>query len=116
MTSLEISASLVVGYVTPLVLSAYELYRRRQEAKAGPAGDALSGEGLRARLRELEDSALEQARLIDELSRTVESLARTVDAVLEENNRKAAQIRRLLFVGAGVAVTSLALSSWSLLR
>lgn len=106
----------ILSAVTPLVLSAYELYRRRQEAKAGPAGDALSGEGLRARLRELENSALEQARLIDELSRTVESLARAVDAVLEENNRKAAQIRRLLFVGAGVAVTSLALSSWSLLR
>ena len=106
----------ILSAVTPLVLSAYELYRRRQEAKAGPAGDALSGEGLRARLRALEDSALEQARLIDELSRTVESLARTVDAVLEENNRKAAQIRRLLFAGIGIAAAILALSTWSLLH
>lgn len=103
----------ILSAVTPLVLSAYELYRRRQEAKAGPAGEALSGEGLRARLRELEDSTLEQARLIDELSRSVESLARAVEAALEENRRKAAQSQRLLFAGIGIAATSLALSVWS---
>lgn len=106
----------ILSAVTPLVLSAYELYRRRQEAKAGPAGEALSGEGLRTRLRELEDSSLEQARLIDELSRSVESLTRAVEAALEENNRKATQIRRLLFAGIGTAATSLALSVWSLLH
>lgn len=106
----------ILSAVTPLVLSAYELYRRRREANAGPAGAALSGEGWRTRLRELEASDLEQARLIDELSRSVESLARAVEAALEENRRQAAQFQRRLWALGSFAGLAFGVALWALLR
>ncbi|MEY4940229.1 MAG: hypothetical protein RIQ93_1964 [Verrucomicrobiota bacterium] len=51
----------ILSAIAPLVLNALDQLRQRQAAKAAEAGDPVTGEALRTRLRELEQSALEQS-------------------------------------------------------
>lgn len=109
----------ILSAVTPLVLGAVDLYRRRQEATEGrpPAdGTPLNSDALRVRLRELEESDLEQSRLIGELSRQVEALAKTAAAAQDERRRTEALLQRVVWGLGTLAVASLALSIWALAR
>jgi len=75
--------------------------------KAGLASKAKEAQAQR--LKELEESDLEQARLISELSETVEQLAKAVQSQIEENKRRAARLRGLVCVAVVAALVSIAL-------
>jgi hypothetical protein len=95
------------------MMSALELYRRRNEAtvahlNADPS--TISRDGVRERLIELEAADLEQTRLISELSRQIEALARSAAAAQAERRR----LQPLLWVIGAAAAVSLVLSAWSL--
>ena len=105
----------IISAAAPLVMSAVELYRRRNEAKeTGAAGGG--GESLQARMRALEDADLEQSRLIAELSRSVEAMARTLEAAQTEKRRNEQTIRRLLGLAIALAVLSTGLTIWAIVR
>lgn len=110
----------IISAVTPLVLGALDLYRRRSGAEAAfsardtadsPAGH--SGAGLGRRLRALEQSELEQARLLSELSRNVESLAKVVAAQQEEIQRREARARTWLLLAFTLAAAGFGLAAWA---
>lgn len=99
----------------PLAMGAIDLYRKRSAARSGlVAGEAAgeraegeSGVGLTRRLRELEESDLEQARLLSELTRQVEMLAKTIEREMETARRRQAQLQLWLGVVGAVAVIAL---------
>jgi uncharacterized coiled-coil protein SlyX len=62
------------------------------------------------RLKELEDSDLEQARLISELSEAVAQLTKAAQSQIEENKARQAKIRRLVYLAVLIGIASLAIS------
>ena len=62
------------------------------------------------RLKELEESDLEQARMISELSENVERLAQAVQSAIEESKFREARLRRLVYIALVVGVASIAMS------
>ena len=66
------------------------------------------------RLKELEDSDLEQARLISELSENVEQLTKAIQSQIEENKARQAKILRLVYVAIALGIASLAISTITL--
>jgi predicted transcriptional regulator len=59
------------------------------------------------RLKELEDSDLEQARMISELSESVEQLARAMQSQIEETSARERRLRGLLYLAMIVSLASL---------
>jgi Fe2+ transport system protein B len=62
------------------------------------------------RLKELEESDLEQARMISELSENVERLAKAVQSEIEENKLREARLRRWVYAALVVGLVSIAIS------
>lgn len=111
----------IISAVTPLVLGALDLYRRRSGAHlddlpaAEAAGRPRQAGALNDRLRALEDSDLEQARLLSELSRNVEALARAVASQQEDSQRRARRMKRVVAAALALAGAALvlALLAWT---
>ena len=76
--------------------------------KAGLA--SKDKEAQAQRLKDLEESDLEQARIISELSENVERLAKAVQSEIEENQLREARLRRLVYLALVVGLASIALS------
>lgn len=94
------------------MMSALELYRRRNEASdvhLNTDPSTISRDAVRERLIELEAADLEQTRLISELSRQIEALARSAAAAQAERRR----LQRLLWAIGAAAAASLVLSIWT---
>lgn len=109
----------IVTKFAPVVLDAFELYRRRREAKETAASAARDGRGpeeIQKRFRELEDSDVEQARLINELSTTVEALATSVEREIEDGKKREARLRQLVWIAFGVAGGTAAIAVWLAVR
>lgn len=102
-----------------MVLSALDLYRRRNDA-LGAETPAAPGTAplppVQQRLLALEESDLEQARLLSDLSQQVESLARVVAAQAEEARRREAALRRWTLAAVGLAAVAGVLACWVALR
>ncbi len=75
--------------------------------KAGLA--SKDKEAQAQRLKELEESDLEQARMISELSENVEQLAKAVQSQIEENKRREARLRGLVHVAVIASIVSIAI-------
>lgn len=110
----------IITAVTPLVLGAFDLYRRRSEARVPAVASAADlprlAEALHKRMKELEDSDLEQARLLSGLSQQVEALARTLEAEAQEHRRREARWRRWIVGSLAAALVALVFAIWGLLR
>src|SRR6266481_6429194 len=76
--------------------------------KAGLA--SKDKEAQAQRLKELEESDLEQARMISELSENVEQLAKAVQSQIEENKQREARLRVLIYIAAAASLVSIAIS------
>ena len=68
------------------------------------------------RLKELEDSDLEQARLTSELSERLGQLTKAVQSKIEEDKARQARMRSLLYLAIAIGIGSLVISLVSLLR
>ncbi len=101
----------IISAVTPLVLGAFDLYRRRSEARPpqlAPDGAALSSRyaaALQKRMEELESSDLEQARLLSDLSKNLEALARAIESQNQEQQRREQRLT-LWLLGVGAAAVA----------
>ena len=109
----------ILHALTPLALKAIELYRKRSATQsdlnglvAAGSDQPVTGELMARRLRELEESDLEQARLLSELTRQVEALAQTTAQEIDSTRRRDARTRALLgFIGLQ-ALTALIVAVW----
>ncbi len=110
----------IVSTLAPLVMGAFELYRKRREAKDAARGQPhelmLSPEGLQKKLRELEDANVEQARLMSELSNTVEALAMTLQREIAESRKREAGLRQLVWAACAFSGAGLAVALWAVVR
>jgi hypothetical protein len=112
----------IISAVAPIVLSALDLYRKRSRTRASgvAAGfeEPTTEEGghpeWASRLRALEDSDLEQARLLRDLSQQVEQLARALEAQVTQQRERERRLQRRFWgslVVAGLALV-LAVVAW----
>jgi|GEM_PF-4396743 len=111
----------IVSALAPLVMGAFDLYRKRREAKeideSSSAQEFMrSPEGLIKHLQELENADVEQARLISELSNTVEALATTLEGEMKEAKKRERRMHQLVWGACVFSVASLGLAVWALLR
>lgn len=110
----------IVSALAPVVMGAFDLYRRRREAKedggSRSPGFALSPEEIRKRLEELEGADVEQARLISELSNTVEALATTLEREIDESKKRETRLRLMLWCTGVCSLASLGLVIWMLAK
>lgn len=110
----------IVSTLAPLVMGAFDLYRKRREAKDATRSQnhesMLSPEGLQKKLRELEDANVEQARLMSELSNTVEALATTLQREIDESKKREAAMRQLVWAACAFSGGSVAVTLWAIFR
>ena len=113
----------IITAIAPVVLGAFDLYRKRREATEAhaklPVGDQELGrtaEDIRRRMQELEQSDVEQARLISELSNTIEALTKTLQREIEDGRAKDARLRQMLWIAMAGGAVNLLLVLWIALR
>src|SRR5690606_21277502 len=110
----------IISAVTPLVLGAFDLYRRRSEARISPVAvsDATQlprlAESLQQRMQGLEESDLEQARLLTDVTKNVETLARALESQLVAARAREDKLRWWLIATTGVAAVALVTAVWAL--
>lgn len=108
----------IISALTPVVLGAFDLYRKRREAaeaqlRTTPPQEITRTEvELRKRMQELEASDVEQARLISELSNQVEALAKNLQAEIDAGQRRDVQLRQRLWMAYAAAGLSLLVAVW----
>jgi hypothetical protein len=112
----------IISAVTPLVLGAFDLYRRRSEARTPqlapgePPHSARSAAALQQRMQELEASDLEQARLLSDLSKNLEALARAIESQTQDQRRREARLKTWLLATGCAAAVALILAVWAMAR
>lgn len=112
----------IISALTPVVLGAFDLYRKRREATeahartVAPQDTTRQENELRTRMQELEASDVEQARLISELSNQVEALAKNLQAEIDAGQRRDIQLRQRIWIAYAVAGVSLLAAVWLGLR
>ena len=110
----------IISAVTPLVLGAFDLYRRRSEARTTSVSVADAGqlprlaEALQQRMQGLEESDLEQARLLSDVAKSVENLARALESQLAAARAREERSRRWLIATTLVAAAAVVLALWGL--
>ena len=112
----------IISALTPVVLGAFDLYRKRREAREahsapGALASAVSSpQELRKRMDELEASDVEQARLISELSNQVEALAKSLQQEINAGRARDLQLRQRLWIAYASAGLAVLLAVWLGLR
>ena len=110
----------IISAVAPLVLGAFDLYRRRSEARVAPVAvsDAsqlpLLAESLQQRMQALEESDLEQARLLTDVTKNVETLARALESQLAAAQARETRMRRWLIATSAATVVAFVIAVWAL--
>jgi phage shock protein A len=99
----------IISALSNVAGTAWELYRRAMQLNEGKR-EKQAHEALAKGVERLEDSHLEQARLISDLSKDLEQFAEAVQAELEDIRRREARLRTLVYLTLVVALASLAVS------
>lgn len=94
-----------------LAAAALELVNVRKARLASKDKEAQA-----QRLKELEESDLEQARLLSELSENVAQLAKAAQSQIEANKAREAVLRRLVYLALVLSLAAIALSLVSLFK
>jgi predicted transcriptional regulator len=97
----------ILPLLDPLARLAAAAMERVNIRKAGLA--SKDKEAQAQRLKELEESDLEQARIISELSENVEQLARAVQSQIEEHKQREAKLKVLVCIAVVASLVSIAM-------
>jgi Fe2+ transport system protein B len=95
----------ILPLLDPLARLAAAALERMNKRKAGLA--SKEKEAQAQRLKELEESDLEQARMISELSENVEQLARAVQSQMDETRLRQGRLRVLFYATVVVGLISI---------
>lgn len=112
----------IIAALAPLGVEALKLFGKRRAVVAAqtqqPENTDLArlAESLQKRMSELEESDVEQARLISELSKNLQKLAEALQAVSEERAKHEARQNRFLMIAFLLITACLATSVWAMLR
>ena len=99
----------IISALSNVAGTAWELYRRAVQVNEGKR-DKQAQEALAKGVERLEDSHLEQARLISDLSKDLEQFAEAVQAELEAIRRRETRLRILAYLSLAVAFAGLGVS------
>jgi hypothetical protein len=94
------------------IVSAVDQIQQRKKAKQ----ETEQSEGMIKGLKDLEDTDLEQERLIGELSRTVEDLAKAIDTEIEKNRARDLRNQWLAYAALILGTTALVIGIVVLVR
>jgi len=105
----------ILGALSSAASAAWDMYAKVKQAResslAKKGQDAFSN-----RIEKLEDTFLEQARMLSELSKDLEQFAKAMQAEMEEMQRRHARLKGILFVTVVVAVSALGVALFVLLK
>jgi hypothetical protein len=99
----------IIGAISNLASTTWEIYRKATEAKKS-SHDKQAQEALLRRIEDLEDSYLQQAGVISELSDELKQFAEAVQDEIEEHRKREARLRATLWGAAVISLTSLTIS------
>ena len=109
----------IVGTISNLATTAWDTYQKSKQVQQVLRSDRehkVAHEALAQRVDALEDSTLEQARLLSELSKDLEQFARATQAQMEAQEGQTRKARLILTLAIIVALISAGLSIFLLLR
>lgn len=112
----------IIAALAPLALEAMKLFGKRRTVVAAhtlqPENADISriAESLHKRMSELEESDVEQARLISELSKNLQRLAEALQSASEERATHETRQNRFLMVTLFLIAVCLSMCVWALLR
>jgi chromosome segregation ATPase len=89
--------------------TAWDLYRRAAQLTESKRGQQAQ-DSLAKNVDRLEESHLEQARLISELSRDLERFAQALQTEVQEIAQRQARLRALIYFALAVAATGVGIS------
>lgn len=105
----------ILGALSSVASAAWDMYAKVKQAREGSLAkkgqDALSN-----RVEKLEDTCLEQARMLSELSKDLEQFARAMQAEMEEMPRRYVRLKGILVVTAVAAASALGVALFVLLK
>jgi hypothetical protein len=99
----------IIGAISNLASTTWEIYRKATEVRKG-ARDKQAQEAFARRMEDLEDSYLQQARVISELSDELKQFAQAVQDEIEEHRKREARLRITLYAAAVISLISLTIS------
>jgi hypothetical protein len=105
----------LLGALSNVAGVAWEIYRKAAQTRE-LVQQNVTESALTERMASLEESSLEHARLISELSRDVEQFGAAIEVEIEAQRRRAAMVTRLLYASLVLTVSALALAIVSLLK
>ncbi|HSU57599.1 MAG TPA: hypothetical protein VLT36_26390 [Candidatus Dormibacteraeota bacterium] len=98
----------ILGAVSTVATTAWDTYSKIKRAKRDGA--------LPERVDKLEETCLEQARMLSELSREFERFVKAMQEAQEEQERRLAKLKGLVFGVTVVATSACAVAIWLLVR
>src|SRR6478752_10668011 len=99
----------IIGAFSSLATTTWEIYRKATEARDSKRTRQVQ-EALVLRVEELEDSSLEQLRIINELSEKLKDFTQAVQDEIEQYQVRQAKLKKIFLVVAGIGLVSLMLS------
>src|SRR5580765_4613180 len=99
----------IIGALSNVAGTAWDLYRRAMQANEVKR-DQHAQEALAKSVERLEDSHLEQARLVSDLSKDLEQFAEAVQGELEMFRRRETRLRIISYSALALALASLGIS------
>ncbi len=109
----------IVGTISNLATTAWDTYQKSkqvQQVLRANVENKAAQVALAQRVDQLEVTTLEQARLLGELSKDLEQFARAAQNQLEESDQRGKRIQFMLGLAVIVALASVGLSLFLLLR
>jgi hypothetical protein len=109
----------IVGTISNLATTAWDSYQKSkqvQQVLRANVENKAAQDALALRLDEVEATSLQQARLLSELSKDLEQFARATQTQLEEAHQRAKRTQFLLTLAIVVALASVGLSIYVLVR
>src|SRR3989442_14492842 len=99
----------IITTISNLATTTWEIYRKASLATEDKRRHRAQ-EMIEKRVDKLEDSALEQARLISELSKELEQFAQAVEADIEAAQARETRLRRLVYASLTLALVGVGIS------
>ncbi len=108
----------VIGVIKAVVEVAGGVHRHlsdRARVKEEAARDKSSTQ-MASRLQQLEDSDLQQAQLLDEVSQNLAELGKAIAVEVEKNRQRDAWVARLVYLTLGLSLAALAVALLAVFR
>jgi len=105
----------ILGALSTVASAAWDTSSKIKHARESSL-TKKGAEALSSRIEKLEDTCLEQARMLSELSKDLEQFAKAMQAEMEEMQRRHASLKRVVLISLLAAASSLGVALFLLLK